>query len=238
MATESQPVEVRLFPDWAYTVGGLLAAVLCSGIVGASAIAAFGSEPDIRTSVAGQFGLWIGMVGTAFVYAKSSGMSLIERVDFRMLPRDVGWIALGPVLQVLFSLAYRPFVSAQEVERAAREVADLAQGRLGPYLLLCVTTAIGAPIVEEVFFRGVVMRGATSGVAPAQAKRKLQVISVAVSAVVFGAIHVQPLLFPALAAFGAMCALLVIKFNRLGPAIWLHIGFNASTMVAMGFRIF
>jgi uncharacterized protein len=235
---EEPPGAPSLFPDWSFAVFGLLAAVLFSGIFGTAAIAVFGAERDIRTAVAGQFGLWVGMVGAALVYAKRSGMTLRTRTDLLMVPRDFAWIALGPVLQVLFGLAYRPFVSTDKVEQAAQDVADLARGQLGPYLLLCFTTAICAPLVEELFFRGVVMRGPTSGVAPTLARRSQQVTAVVVSAVVFGAIHLQPLLFPALAAFGAVCALLVIRFNRLGPAIWLHIGFNTSTMVAMGLQIF
>jgi uncharacterized protein len=232
------PGQPTLFPDWAFAVFGLLAAILCSGLVGAAAIALFGDGLDIRTAVAGQIGLWIGLIGSAALYAKARGMSLRDRVSLRSKPIDICWAALGPVLQVVFSLVYRPFTKPEQVERAAKQVADMAQGKVGLYLLLCVTTVIGAPLVEEIFFRGVLMRAVTGGMSPTTATRKRQYAAIALSAVVFSAVHPDPLLFPALAFFGAVCAVLATVFDRLGPSIWLHVGFNASTMVTMAFAVF
>ena len=53
----------------------------------------------------------------------------------------------------------------------------------------------------------------------------------AVSSVIFGAVHLQPLQFPALVAVGVVFALLTLRSGRLGPAIFAHVAFNA---VAVG----
>ncbi len=55
--------------------------------------------------------------------------------------------------------------------------------------------------------------------------------AVIVSSLVFGAVHLQPLQFPALVAVGVVFALLALRTGRLGPSIFAHIGFNA---VAVG----
>jgi uncharacterized protein len=147
----------------------------------------------------------------------------------RMQRSDPLWALLGPVLQVVIGLAYSPFVSADELGEAAQRLVDLAEGQVGPYLLLCVSTVIGAPLVEELFFRGLVL--------PA-GRRFGTVAGITLSAVLFAAVHLQPLQFPALACFGALCAYLTVRFDRLGPAVWLHVGFNAATMATMAWRVF
>jgi uncharacterized protein len=120
-------------------------------------------------------------------------------------------------------------VSADELQEAAQRVVDLAQGQVVPYLALCVSTVVGAPIIEELFFRGLVLRSGRSISSS---------FGVVLSAVLFAAVHLQALQFPALAAFGALCAVLTIRYDRLGPATWLHVGFNGATMVAMAWDVF
>ena len=58
-------------------------------------------------------------------------------------------------------------------------------------------------------------------------------LALIVSAVVFAAGHFQPLQFPALFAFGLVAGILAQRSGRLGPAIWAHVGFNATTTIAL-----
>ncbi|HEY7073243.1 MAG TPA: CPBP family glutamic-type intramembrane protease, partial [Acidimicrobiales bacterium] len=55
-------------------------------------------------------------------------------------------------------------------------------------------------------------------------------LPVAISAVLFAASHFEPLQFPALAALGAILAVLVQRTGRLGPAIVTHMVFNLTTV--------
>ena len=80
-------------------------------------------------------------------------------------------------------------------------------------------------VAEEVFFRGMLQRTLA---------RSLPIWpAMIVTSVLFGVSHFQPLQLPALAAFGLVLSLLVHRSGRLGPAIWAHVGFNATTVVAL-----
>jgi membrane protease YdiL (CAAX protease family) len=50
---------------------------------------------------------------------------------------------------------------------------------------------------------------------------------------VFGAAHFQILQFPALFVVGAVTAVLLDRTKRLAPSVWTHVGFNATTVVAL-----
>jgi len=54
-----------------------------------------------------------------------------------------------------------------------------------------------------------------------------------VTAVVFAAMHFQPLQFLGLAAFGLVAGLLAQRTGRLGPAILAHIAFNAVAVAQL-----
>jgi membrane protease YdiL (CAAX protease family) len=102
-------------------------------------------------------------------------------------------------------------------------------------VLLVVFVAVGAPVVEELFFRGLLLR--------ALQRRVPDGAAVAVSAVLFGVAHVQDLapgallvVIVSLVALGAVLATLAVRTGRLGPGMWTHAAFNASTLVALLLR--
>ncbi len=49
----------------------------------------------------------------------------------------------------------------------------------------------------------------------------------------FALVHGQYLQFPGLLLFGLILGYLAMRFNRLGPSIWAHIGFNMVTAVIL-----
>ena len=65
-------------------------------------------------------------------------------------------------------------------------------------VLLVLLTIVGAPIVEELFFRGLVLRSLRRHIAPPAA--------IVVSALLFALVHFQVLQFLALAIFGVIAA--------------------------------
>lgn len=58
-------------------------------------------------------------------------------------------------------------------------------------------------------------------------------VAVAGSSAFFGATHFQPLQFAGLTLAGAVFALAVVRTGRLGSAITVHVGFNATTFVLL-----
>ena len=98
--------------------------------------------------------------------------------------------------------------------------------------MLAVVVIVGAPIVEELFFRGLVLRSLQ--------RRFGDAWSVIASAGVFGLAHLSTsgaaLQLPALVALGLILAVLALRTGRLGPGIFAHGAFNAVTVVALALR--
>lgn len=102
-------------------------------------------------------------------------------------------------------------------------------------LILIIAASIGAPIAEELFFRGLVLKVVS--------QKFGQIMGVIISATLFGLSHFQGTLagtiymFPLTAIIGVLLALLVLKTKRLGTSILSHGAFNASAglFVILGF---
>ncbi len=84
---------------------------------------------------------------------------------------------------------------------------------------------MAAPIVEELFFRGLVLRSLE--------RRFGTVWAVVGSSAIFAATHFEPLQFIALFVFGLVAALLAVRTGRLGPSMFAHLAFNATTVVIL-----
>lgn len=88
-----------------------------------------------------------------------------------------------------------------------------------------VAVVLVAPVVEELFFRGLLLG--------ALRRRWGTGVAVVGSSLVFGVTHFQPLQFVALTAAGLMFAGAAVRTGRLAAAIAVHAGFNATTFVAL-----
>lgn len=207
-------------------VSGLLFASLLFG----SWVAATGQdETSLGALGAAQVGFWIGLVGAIVVTSRRGGTGNLTRdfgVRFRAADAPIG-IAAGLVAQLvivpLIYLPLRSFIDDGDLERPARELAEKAHGPA--FLAFAIVIAVGAPVVEELFFRGLLLGSLQQYMAEGPA--------VAVSGLIFGASHFQLLQLPALALVGVLFAVLVVRTGRLGPAIWAHVAFNATTVAAL-----
>jgi len=97
---------------------------------------------------------------------------------------------------------------------------------------IVITAVIAAPLVEEMVFRGVVMRGLRS---------RLHVVAVVVlQGVLFGAAHVDPVrgagnlgLVLVLSSVGIAFGVATALLRRLGPAIVAHALFNGVVLLVV-----
>ena len=191
--------------------------------------AATGRTSGLAATAIGMAGLWVGFLGVPVYAARTKGSgSLAAEFGLRTRWQDAVWgLPLGVACQVimvpLIYLPLRPFIEDEELSRPADE---LFGDFRGPSLVLLVLlVVVAAPLVEELFFRGLLLRALTRRLGP--------VPGILVSGAVFGATHFQLLQFVALAAFGVVLATLAVRHRRLGPAIWVHMGFNATTVVLL-----
>ena len=177
-----------------------------------------------------QVPLWLGLLGVPLLATRLRGRGPVLDLGLRSTFRDapIG-LAIGIACQlVLVPLVTLPVflltdVDQDELEAPAREMTDKATG-LGVIVLVLVVV-IGAPIAEEVFYRGMMQRTFA---------RRLPIWpTMILTSVIFGASHFQLLQFPALAAFGLVLSVLAHRTGRLGRNIWAHVGFNATTVVLL-----
>jgi len=179
-----------------------------------------------------QLGLWVGLFGVPWLVTRLKGDGLVVDLDLRGKVRDLwqgGLVGAGLQL-VALPLLYWPLLElldkrASDLEGPAREMTDRADGPLG-VLLLVLIVGVGAPIVEEVFYRGLFQRALRKrGLPPA--------LAIGINALVFGASHGQLLQLPALVLFGVAAGVLAHRSGRLGPAITAHVAFNMVTVIAL-----
>ncbi len=202
----------------------LVAAAITSGVVGLVTLDADGP----LTILGGQVGLWAGFVGVvAFARSRPGAPRHVGALHSEIHPRDVAGLVVGVATQlVLLPLLYLPFRSWFDEDDLSGPAEDLLADFNGILLVLMgVGVVLIAPIVEELFFRGLLLGTLR--------ERWGTLAAVIGSSVFFGATHFQPLQFAGLTAAGLVFAAAVVKTGRLGTAIAVHVGFNATTFAAL-----
>lgn len=209
--------------DFVIVVLGGLAGAMAFGVVGA---VLGGTEGDaiVVLSIIGQY---VGHLGVLFLISKSRRLGAAS-LRFDIEPRDVRYVGLGIVLQIALALAFLPLQELLLPEGGnAQDVADtLSQiGSSGARITAVVTTTFVAPLTEELLFRGVVLN------LLAQRSRRAIIL---ISSLVFAAFHLLGvaslgagvLVFTQIFLVGVLLAYLTLRTDRLGPAIFVHAGFN------------
>ena len=176
----------------------------------------------------GQVGLWAGFIGVV-VHARSrpGAPPYIRPVRREFRLADVFGVVVGVATQlVLLPLLYFPFRSWFDEDDLSAPAEELLADFDGIVLVLMgVGVVLVAPVVEELFFRGLLLG--------TMRERWGTLVAVVGSSVFFGATHFQPLQFVGLTAAGLVFAAAVVRTGRLGSAIAVHVGFNATTFTAL-----
>jgi membrane protease YdiL (CAAX protease family) len=187
---------------------------------------------------ADELGLWVVFVGSAILGAHLVGREpfvRFVRLSLRPVDLPVG-ILLGVLGQlVLVPVLYLPIEAADprvraQLSKPAVQLLGVGVGHdLGAVVAIIV---IGAPICEEIFFRGLVLRSVA--LRAARWPRPLRAsVPIAVSALLFAIAHFEPLQFLGLLAFGVVLAIAAWRTGRLGTSIVAHAAFNLTAVVAL-----
>lgn len=203
---------------------------LIGNVLGGLAIALFAADaddPTIPVLAISLLGLW-GSELIACVLASRSIGSGDVRADFGLAARpiDLLGIPIGVAAQlVLIPLVYVPLTeiwpdtfTQERLEETARDLVDRADG--GMIVLLVALVVIGAPLVEEVLYRGLLQR-------PALERFPHWLVIIAVAAV-FALFHFRPIEFPGLFVAGLVFGVCAARTGRLGMAVAAHVAFNAT----------
>jgi len=214
---------------------GLLLAIIASSLAAQAVGYKTGSTAalPVAVTVADVAGLWVGLLAAAAVAARQHGTGRLGR-DFGLRfasPLDVvAGGAIGVFCQyLLIPAVYWPFEQifpglAHSLSSPAHQETGAAHGPFEVTVLL-LALAAGAPVVEELFFRGLVLRGLL-GRLPVPA-------AIVVSALAFALAHFEAVQFGGLALFGVILGVLAWRTGRLGPGIAAHAGFNAVAVISL-----
>lgn len=224
-------------PSWGLgdAAAGWLLALVCGAVVASIVLQVTGyeslGEAPLTTQAWGYPGLWVGFVGIPIWVAAVKGNGWIEDFRVRFKPIDV---PVGLVAGIVGQLVLVPLVAwpvlelsgktTEDLSDSAQRLADSAVGPGGAILFLLIV-GVGAPLTEELFYRGLVLRSFE--------KRFGAVVSLLLTSAWFSASHGQVLLFVPLFVAGALFGILAQRYERLGPAIFAHIGFNLTTAITL-----
>ncbi len=216
-------------PRW-----GMGDALLGWAVSVAASIVVFGvvsphGKVTLGALTAAQIALWAGMLGVVVRSSRVKGSGSVA-VDFglRFERGDVGvGVVTGLLCQlVLVPAIYLPLQWAfgrQDISKPAKELARTAHGT--PYIGFAFAVIVAAPVIEELFFRGLLLRSLE--------RRFGARWAVAGSSLAFGIAHFQGLQLPALIAVGLVFGVLRVRTGRLGPGIVAHAAFNAVAVIAL-----
>lgn len=195
-------------------------------------------EPDastdsvVRTSTLGAsaFCMWAVFIVVAQRFCAANNITMRNGFGLSIRKRDwlIG-VPAGLASQfILVNVVTWPFArlfpdsfSFDEVSRRATELTDQAQGLWVVVLVLVVV--VGAPIAEEILYRGVLQNGTSAlmGAVP----------GLVTTAAIFALVHFSPVEIPGLFAFALVLGLLRKNSGRLGLPIVTHMAFNVAGLL-------
>lgn len=169
------------------------------------------------------------IAGMWTVSGRSGTADPVNDFGISMLPIDAVGLGIGVLAQlVVIRLVYFPLENLwpkvfadDELKRNAEGLVDRAGGLMT--VLLFVLVVFGAPIVEELFYRGLLQRSLL-----ARFNDTLVVVGVAA---LFALIHFRPVEYPGLFVFGLILGICAQVTGRLGMSIMAHIGFNVTGLI-------
>jgi membrane protease YdiL (CAAX protease family) len=139
------------------------------------------------------------------------------------LREGLKYLLLALACAFALNLAASPFLP--EGDPPQKDLMDFIRGADGavPFAAALGTIALLGPFFEEVFFRGFLL--------PVLRRRTSPAIAVLVSGAAFGAVHLQPLAFPVLAALGSLLGLAFLAARDIRAAILVHACWNGGAFL-------
>lgn len=212
-------------------LGANLLAFLGGGLFLAAGVIESGRDVPISVTalVLTNLGLWFGYGFGPYWLATTKGRGIVS--DFGLFGRPID-VPIGVVVGLVAQLALVPLLYAPiewivdvDPSATARELIESVGGE-GERWLLVLSAVVLAPFFEELVFRGLLLRSIQRAVGPLAAA--------AISSAVFAIVHLSVDQLPGLFLFGLLASGLALWSGRLGPAIVMHMVFNAVALVGEG----
>jgi membrane protease YdiL (CAAX protease family) len=182
-------------------------------------------------------GLWIGFIGAPWLATRLQGTRHFFRdlgVRFRVI--DVVGIAIGIGGQILVAIMYAPFQhDIKNFNAPSQKLTGASHG--AGFIVIAIATVLLAPAMEELFFRGLLLKGLvrtfTKLGAAGGARVAGVVLAVIVDGLLFGLAHGEWVQLAGLATFGMILAAVSYRTGRLGMNMVAHASFNLVAIIAI-----
>lgn len=200
------------------------------GLVGTGIFFAIGAavgdeNTTILLSLGGQY---VGNLGVFLILARFKD---VGEIGMTIQAGDFFYVALGLGLQLGVALLFLPLSNLLFPDgRPQQEVAEIIANADTTVLKVALVAAavVLGPVTEELMYRGVLLKALET---------RGKVVAMVVSSMVFAAVHLTGLdtaqilksaavFLPPLFVLGMILAWITQRKGRLGPAIFLHSGWN------------
>lgn len=230
-ATEAVAEGMALRPPrwglWDVVIG--LASTIVVGL-GVGALLYAANAPVAMVVLLGTTAPWVILAGYPLLVARLKGNG--ARIDFglRLTWGDTGWAVLGGLAALLLAgiaavlvQLMEPDITSLAAEAAAELSAESGRAAIVAFALMVM---VGAPVVEELFFRGLLfssLRKRGFGV----------VVTILVSGVGFAGFHLEPVRFLILLPSGIVLGWVRWRTGSTGAAMVTHGMINAPGALAL-----
>jgi len=209
------------------TAVALSIVVTSSSVTGGDGNAA--ANPTTLVLALSALGLWLPFVFMLRWVARRAGMDLRTYFGLSFAKTDWLGIPLGIFCQVvLMNVVNWPLnkwwpntFNPQRIETRARDMVDAAHGAW--FVVLFLIVVVGAPLVEELVYRGFIQGGLQARLGSTWA--------LIITAAWFTIVHLEPIEFPGLFAFALVLGLCYRRTQRLGLSMVTHLAFNATGLL-------
>jgi membrane protease YdiL (CAAX protease family) len=223
--SKRSPLSIFLLWIGCYLAAGVLSFFVPLGDSDANAA----DNPTTLVVALSALALWLPFVAMLRWVARRSGTDFRTYFGLRFAKIDWVGIPLGVFCQVvLMNVINWPLnkwwpetFNPERIETRARGLVDAAQGAW--FIVLFVVVVIGAPLVEELVYRGFIQGGLQTRIGSTWA--------LIFTSVWFTVVHLEPVEFPGLFAIAVVLGLCYRRTQRLGLSIVTHLAFNATGLL-------
>jgi membrane protease YdiL (CAAX protease family) len=177
--------------------------------------------------------LFGGMVATSALVSRFFGTgSLVHDFGFRVRGIDPAWGIVTLVASFVARIAFVLIVNPSDTNKATDNINDNITQNRAVLAVFLVAALVGAPLFEELVFRGVIQRGLT--------RLTGKWIAIVTQGVLFGFYHVvgafelaSVLYVGTLSIIGIVFGVAADRTGRLGPTMIAHFLSNAVAMALL-----